>query len=123
MRGLTNKSSFSKQIPATCLLAQVPSIGWQVWANDSSGNQNMTDIQLSFGAASPCAYSGSGAFKLLFTANCRITTTIVVDGSACSVKGATGTLVIDGGSITGCGSVFIESTGSGTVQRENGGRF
>jgi hypothetical protein len=46
--GVQNWSNITKQIPATCLLANVPGIGIKIFANDSSNNLANTGIIMPF---------------------------------------------------------------------------
>ena len=67
--GVQNWSNVTKQIPATCLLANVPSIGIRIYANDSSNNLNETGIKLLFtGGASTC-WTNDGTL-LIIPAGC-----------------------------------------------------
>jgi hypothetical protein len=68
--GASNWSNATKQIPATCLLANVPGIAWRVYANDSSGNQNATPITFSFSSASANCWQTS-AGKIMIPPTCQ----------------------------------------------------
>jgi hypothetical protein len=63
--GVQNWSNVTKQIPATCLLANVPGIGFRIYANDNSNNWNETGIQQLFTGELTC-WSYSSLIKTLF---------------------------------------------------------
>jgi hypothetical protein len=62
--GTTNWSNVSKQIPATCLLADVNKIAWKVYANDSSNNKNNTLDTFSFSAGATNCWGYDSATKM-----------------------------------------------------------
>lgn len=64
--GVQNWSNVTKQIPATCLLANVPSIGIRIYANDSSNNWNETGIKLLFTGGGATCWTYNSVTKTLY---------------------------------------------------------
>lgn len=124
MTGTGNWSNVTKQVPATCLLANVGKIGWYVWANDTSGNANMTSIQLSFAPiTNSCTYT-SGTWIINMGDFCNITTNQDVAGNSIILNGTsdnTGWLRFVGANITSARN--ISSYRLSNVFSYNGGFF
>ena len=99
-------------------------IQWRVWANDSSGNENTTDIftYVTTSGVDSCTYT-SGDWVVDCSDNCVITSNEDLGGNDFIISG-TGTFRLSGANITNYGRVRSDGTDSNNMciaRTENGG--
>lgn len=107
LKGTTNYTNVTKGVSTTI----GANIRWRVWANDTSDNWNSTAIfSYLTTSASSCAYGGSGAWNVLCSDNCSITSNVNLKGNAIKITG-TGSFKTTA-NIYNWSSVYIRGTDS-----------